>query len=96
MIKNPSVDEKEHIFKYKDSELFTGELIGGYDGKYRYFKPLRSELFSYVRDEIYKKVSPDAPLYLCMEDNEMWHDIFPNLDPDPELINKYLYDSAMK
>ena len=87
---------KEHIFKYKVSELFTGELIRGYDSKYRYFKPLRRELFSFVRDEIYKKVSPDAPLYLCMEDNEMWHDIFPDLDPEPEVINKYLYDSAMK
>ncbi|MEN8223296.1 MAG: hypothetical protein ABFR36_08560, partial [Acidobacteriota bacterium] len=85
-----------HIFKYEDSGLFTGELIKGYDGKYRYFKPLRKELFTFVRDEIYKKVSPDTPLYLCMEDNEMWHDIFPNLDPDPEIINKYLYDSAMK
>ncbi|MEN8223521.1 MAG: radical SAM protein, partial [Acidobacteriota bacterium] len=61
---------KEHIFKYEDSGLFTGELIKGYDGKYRYFKPLRKELFTFVRDEIYKKVSPDAPLYLCMEDNE--------------------------
>ncbi len=87
---------KEHIFKYKDSKLFTGELIKGYDSKYRYFKPLRKELFLFVRDEIYKKISPSPPLYLCMEDNEMWNDIFPNLDPDPDLINKYLYDSAMK
>lgn len=87
---------KEHIFKYKDSKLFTGELIKGYDGKYRYFKPIRKELFQFVRDEIYKAISPDAPLYLCMEDNEMWHDIFPNLNPDPDIINKYLYDHAMK
>ena len=87
---------KEHIFKYKDSKLFTGELIKGYDGKYRYFKPIRTELFQFVRDEIYKSISPDAPLYLCMEDNEMWHDIFPDLNPDPDIINKYLYDHAMK
>lgn len=76
---------KEHIFKYRDSELFTGELIRGYDGKYRYFKPLRKELFTFVRDEIYKKISPDAPLYLCMEDDEMWQDIFPHLDPTLKL-----------
>ena len=87
---------KEHIFKYRNSKLFSGELIKGYDGKYRYFKPLRKELFTFVRDEIYKQVSPDTPLYLCMEDNEMWKDIFPRLDPDPAAINKYLYDSAIK
>ncbi len=87
---------KEHIFKHKDSGLFTGELIKGYDGKYRYFKPLRRELFTFVRDEIYEKVSPAAPLYLCMEDDEMWHDIFPNMDPDTDKINQYLYNSAMK
>jgi len=87
---------KEHIFKFKDSGIFEGELIRGYDGKYRYFKPLRKELFTFVRDEIYKKVLPDVPLYLCMEDDEMWRDIFPNQDPDPDKINEYLYHSAMK
>ncbi len=87
---------KEHIFKYKDSGLFYGELIRGYDGKYRYFKPLRRELFTFVRDEIYSKISPDAPLYLCMEDDEMWSEIFPSIKPDPESINKYLYKNTFK
>ncbi len=89
-------DLKKHIFKYKDSGLFYGELIKGYDGKYRYFKPLRRKLFLSVRDEIFKKISPDAPLYLCMEDDEMWKEIFPEISPDPDLINEYLYNSAMK
>ncbi|MEN8154940.1 MAG: spore photoproduct lyase family protein, partial [Acidobacteriota bacterium] len=40
---------KHHIFKHKNSRLFYGELIKGYDNKYRYFKPLRRELFRFVR-----------------------------------------------
>jgi len=87
---------KEYILKYRDSKLFTGELIKGYDGKYRYFKPLRKELFTFVRDEIHKKISQKVPLYLCMEDEEMWQDIFPEIKPDPYKINEYLYKNALK
>ncbi len=87
---------KEYIFKFKNSKLFTGELIKGYDGKYRYFKPLRKELFAFIKKEIYKKISLDTPLYLCMEDEEMWLDIFPEIKPDPDTINEYLYKNALK
>jgi spore photoproduct lyase len=86
---------KEHIFKHKDSILFEGELIKGWDGKYRYFKPLRVEMFSYIRDEIGKTISKDLPLYLCMEDEEVWEAIFPKIIPEQYSINKYLYESAL-
>lgn len=82
---------REHIFKHKESRLFDGELVKGHDGKYRYYKPLRLELFSYIRDRVYEFISPDVPLYLCMEDKEVWQEILPGLTPDEETLNKYLY-----
>lgn len=87
---------REHIFKHRDSRLFEGELVKGHDGKYRYFKPLRLELFQYMKEKIRALISPDVPLYLCMEDKEVWEDVFPEIPPDEESVNKYLYESVLK
>jgi len=87
---------KDHIFKHKNSILFEGELIKGYDGKYRYFKPLRTEMFLYIRQEIEKIISKELPLYLCMEDEEVWNEVIPKIKAEQFEINKYLYESAKK
>ncbi|MCK4766443.1 MAG: hypothetical protein KAW12_29880 [Candidatus Aminicenantes bacterium] len=86
---------REHIFKYKDSILFAGELIKGYDNKYRYFKPLRMEMFRFVKQEIYSHISREVPLYLCMEDDEAWRELLPGIEPTEEAVNEYLYLSAL-
>lgn len=85
---------REHIFKHHDSRLFEGELIKGHDGKYRYFKPLRLELFDYMKQKI-RGVMGDVPLYLCMEDKEVWEEVLPEIPPNEEAVNKYLYESAV-
>lgn len=87
---------REYIFKNKQSRLFEGELIKGYDGKYRYFKPLRLELFGYISDQIKTLISADIPLYLCMEDKEAWREVFPEMTPDPKEINRRLYSSVLR
>lgn len=86
---------KRHIFRHRQSILFTGELVPGFDGKYRYFKPLRRELFSHIRRTISSRVSSGIPVYLCMEDDEMWREILPSLPPDEKRLNRFLYDSVM-
>jgi spore photoproduct lyase len=48
-----------------------GELVQGEDGKIRYFRPIRVEFYSALRDEVEKK-DPRIPLYLCMESPEVW------------------------
>ncbi len=85
---------REYIFKHRDSRLFEGELIKGHDGKYRYFKPLRLELFHYTRQKIQSLISQEVPLYLCMEDKEIWQEILPHLPPEESAVNKYLYESG--
>ncbi len=86
---------KDHIFRHKKSILFEGELIKGYDGKYRYFKPQRTEMFLFVKKQIEAIISKDLPIYLCMEDEEVWEEVFPNIKADQFTINKYLYESAL-
>ena len=87
---------KKHIFKHRKSQLFWGELIEGEDKKYRYFTPLRLELFRFIRDEIRASISRHAPLYLCMENAVTWKEILPELPADEISINRFLYASVME
>lgn len=87
---------RNYIFRHKDSLLFSEELIKGYDGKYRYFKPLRIEAFKFIKQKIQSIISDKIPLYLCMEDIEMWEEIFPEINCTENKINKYLYESVYK
>ncbi|MCP4220309.1 MAG: hypothetical protein GY765_37100 [bacterium] len=87
---------REHIFKHFQSRLFDGELVKGSDGKYRYFKPLRMELFRFVKAEIQARLGPGLPLYLCMEDEDVWREILPGFPSDEASVNEYLYRSAFK
>ena len=82
---------RRHIFAHRESRLFDGELIRGYDEKYRYLRPLRQELFLTLRSFIQARLGGIAPLYLCMEDRAMWGSVFPELPPDSEAINYRLY-----
>lgn len=86
---------KRHIFKHPQSMLFAGELVPGFDGKCRYYKPLRRELFDYVRRKIASLVSAEIPVYLCMEEDEMWREILPSMPTDEKRLNRLLYDSVM-
>lgn len=87
---------REHIIRRPRSRLFSGELIKGYDGKYRYFKPLRQSMFRLARDVIRSQISPHVPLYLCMEERDAWLALFPEIEADEETVNRYLYESVFK
>ena len=51
--------------------VLNGEFIVGLDGKMRYFKPIRIDMFSFMREAL-EKWHPDTGLYLCMESDEIW------------------------
>ncbi len=57
--------------RFPDSKIVYGEFITGIDGKMRYFKPLRIDLFHRIYMRI-KEIAPDMLVYLCMEDEEVW------------------------
>jgi spore photoproduct lyase len=50
-----------------------GELVQGEDGKIRYFRPVRVEFYSAIREEV-EKHDANIPLYLCMESPEVWEE----------------------
>jgi spore photoproduct lyase len=61
--------------RFPRSRLMDAELFPGADGKMRYFKPLRTEMYAKMLAWI-RRYTADTPLYLCMESQEIWHKVF--------------------
>jgi spore photoproduct lyase len=57
--------------KHPGTHILDGEFINGLDGKIRYFKPIRIEMYS-VLAEIIQPWYGDQGLYLCMESDDVW------------------------
>ena len=57
--------------RHPETCVLDGEFIQGLDGKMRYFKPIRIDLYSFIRKELNKWHS-DLGLYLCMESDDVW------------------------
>ncbi len=61
--------------RHAETRVLDGEFIKGLDGKKRYFKSIRMEMYAFLRElmEIWYK---DPGLYLCMESDEVWQKSF--------------------
>jgi spore photoproduct lyase len=57
--------------RFPKLDVIYGEFIPGLDGKMRYFKPLRIELYKKIIQWISLR-APRVPLYFCMEDDLVW------------------------
>ncbi len=59
--------------RFPKSKIIYGEQIRGTDGKSRYFRPLRAEMFKKINSWL-KEISPNLFTYLCMETPEVWEE----------------------
>jgi spore photoproduct lyase len=50
-------------------------MVRAPDGKLRYFKNLRVEIYSHLREWL-AAVLPGVQLYLCMESPRVWREVF--------------------
>jgi spore photoproduct lyase len=84
---------------FPDEKLTVEEMFPGCDGKYRYLAPERIEIFKQFKNKIEQHL-PGVFIYLCMEDSEIWHEVFnrdyaesDDLEKD---FNQYLLKNFMK
>jgi len=61
--------------KYPFERLTVEEMFPGIDGKYRYLKQERIEVFKAMKNRI-ASYSSKPFVYMCMEGQEMWQDVF--------------------
>ncbi len=57
--------------RHPGSCILNGEFILALDGKMRYFKPLRIELYEFMRTHL-ESWHSDLGMYLCMESDDVW------------------------
>lgn len=62
--------------RHPKSKTLQNELIIAYDGKLRYFRPTRVQIYRTMRNWIEQLGQGKVPIYLCMESEQVWHDVF--------------------
>ena len=61
--------------RFPASRIAEEEFITALDGKQRYFKTLRIEMYSRLREWITRQ-APEVLIYLCMESPSVWEAVF--------------------
>ncbi len=61
--------------RFPNSRFFYEEFIQGLDGKSRYFRTLRVEMYKHLYQELKRRAAADTCIYLCMESNEIWQEV---------------------
>ena len=57
-----------------ETNLLLGEFVPCIDGKYRYFRPIRVEVYREIGKAI-REITRDAKMSLCMETPEVWNGV---------------------
>jgi spore photoproduct lyase len=57
--------------RHPGTHILDGEFVPGLDGKMRYFKLLRTEMYQFMGEKL-KEWNQDLGVYLCMESHEIW------------------------
>lgn len=76
--------------RFPETKIIYSEMIKGKDGKLRYFKPLRLELYKNVVRAIKEKGGRQVPLYFCMEGKSIWREVLGWVPRGKEGLEAYL------
>ena len=62
--------------RFPGSRFFHEEFVLGLDNKFRYFRPVRTEMYRYMAHHLSRHLDQDTCLYFCMESDDIWRDVF--------------------
>jgi len=80
--------------RFPQTRIFLGELFPGKDGKFRYFKEIRIEMYQKMVKWL-REVSPHLFIYLCMESREVWKAVF-GWAPESSNHLNHLFEEQVK
>lgn len=60
--------------RFPKSNILSGEHVSGMDGKMRYIKPLRREMYQLIIEHLREKFG-EVFIYFCMESEDLWTDL---------------------
>lgn len=76
--------------RFPKTKIIYDEFIKGKDGKLRYFKPLRFELYKKIVGFIREWGGKEIPLYFCMESEDIWREAMGWIPKGEENLEAYL------
>ena len=76
--------------RHPESKITFEEFIPAGDGKMRYVRPLRVEMYRRML-ELIRARDPQAAVYMCMESPRVWREVF-GYDPGSEGLTRLLDD----
>ncbi len=62
--------------RFPGSRFFYEEFIDGLDGKARYFRELRVEMYRFIHDALRRHAADSTCIYFCMESETVWRQVF--------------------
>jgi len=62
--------------RFPKSRFFYEEFVLGLDGKRRYFRPHRTEMYKHLYEQLHSRAAASTCIYLCMESDEIWREVF--------------------
>ncbi len=74
--------------RFPRSRIASQEMVLAPDGKLRYFRSVRVEMYARLREWL-SRVAPGALLYLCMESPRVWREVF-GFTPEGETLSQLL------
>ena len=77
--------------RFPENHLLFEEFIIGEDGKMRYYKPLRIEMYSKMVRWL-KEANPEVFIYMCMEREDVWDQVFGFHPPGNRALKQMLDD----
>jgi spore photoproduct lyase len=76
--------------RFPATRILQDEFIRGRDGKFRYFKPIRLELYRKIVGMLTCRGGNSLPLYFCMEDEELWREVLKKRPGGKEDVGHFL------
>ena len=61
--------------RFPGTRIYFQEFIDGLDGKARYFRGRRTEMYRVIYERLKKYAAPTTCIYFCMESDEIWRDV---------------------
>jgi len=80
--------------RFPQARIFLGELFPGRDGKFRYLKEVRIEMYRKMVGWL-RQGDPDLFIYLCMESQEVWEKVFGWAPKNSSHLN-HLFEERLK
>lgn len=75
--------------RFPKSTIMSAEIFPTPDGKMRYFRPLREEMYRHLTQRIQEKLH-HVPHYLCMETKAVWQNVFGDRPKNNSHLEHYL------